>query len=129
MTRFGMREMGTRGSQFTINGRPMFLRGTLKCAIFPKTGQWCVYPNFDEIPKYDGLLKAKNFEVFRELRAQAGMADQARDFLMASGKLQALCYKHDIEASLRTRGFGESRTVPASSERWATGRIGFFMML
>jgi hypothetical protein len=51
-------------------------------------------------------MKPKNFEVFRELLDQAGMADQARDFLMASGKLQALCYKHDIEAALRTRGFG-----------------------
>ena len=29
-------------------------------------GQWCVYPNLDEIKKYTGVLKAKNFEVFRE---------------------------------------------------------------
>jgi len=28
-------------------------------------GQWCVYPNFDEIPKYTGVLKPKNFEIFR----------------------------------------------------------------
>jgi hypothetical protein len=34
------------------------------------------------------------------------MADQAEDFLMASGKLQVLCYKADIEAALRTPGFG-----------------------
>ncbi|MCK5277981.1 MAG: beta-glucuronidase, partial [Cyclobacteriaceae bacterium] len=27
-------------------------------------GQWCVYPNFKEIEKYDGVLKAKNFEIF-----------------------------------------------------------------
>jgi hypothetical protein len=33
------------------------------------------------------------------------MGDQAEDFLMASGKLQALCYKADIEAALRTPGF------------------------
>ncbi len=32
------------------------------------------------------------------------MGDQAEDFLMASGKLQALCYKADMEASLRTPG-------------------------
>jgi hypothetical protein len=33
------------------------------------------------------------------------MGDQATDFLMASGKLQALCYKAEIEAALRTPGF------------------------
>jgi hypothetical protein len=33
------------------------------------------------------------------------MGDQAEDFLMSSGKLQALCYKADIEAALRTPGF------------------------
>ena len=32
------------------------------------------------------------------------MSDLANDFLMASGKLQALCYKSEIEAALRTRG-------------------------
>ena len=26
------------GTQFTINGRPTFLRGTFECCIFPKTG-------------------------------------------------------------------------------------------
>jgi len=69
-------------------------------------GQWCVYPNFDEIPKYTGTLKPKNFEIFRDFLAAAGMADQARDFLMASGRLQVLCYKEEVESALRTPGFG-----------------------
>jgi hypothetical protein len=34
------------------------------------------------------------------------MAHLADSFLLASGKLQALCYKADIEAALRTPGFG-----------------------
>jgi hypothetical protein len=69
-------------------------------------GQWCVYPNLDEIRKYKGVLKAKNFEIFRDsLRAQ-GMLGQARDFLIASGKLQTILYKEEIEAALRTDGFG-----------------------
>ena len=34
------------------------------------------------------------------------MGSLAGDFLYASGKLQALCYKADIEAALRTPGFG-----------------------
>ena len=68
-------------------------------------GQWCVYPNFAEIDKYTGVLKPKNFEIFRDFLNAAGMGDQAHDFLIASGKLQALCYKEDIEAALRTPGF------------------------
>jgi beta-galactosidase/beta-glucuronidase len=35
---FGMREIGTEGTQFRINGRPVFIRGTLECSIFPLTG-------------------------------------------------------------------------------------------
>lgn len=69
-------------------------------------GQWCVYPNYEEIPKYTGFFKARNFEVFQETAKRNGLLPQAKDFLMASGKLQTLCYKHDIEAALRTPGFG-----------------------
>lgn len=69
-------------------------------------GQWCVYPNFEEIEKYTGPLKAKNFEIFQESLTANHMGDLSGDFLMASGKLQALCYKADIEAALRTPGFG-----------------------
>jgi hypothetical protein len=69
-------------------------------------GQWCVYPDFKEIAKYTGVLKATNFEIFRETLAENEMGGQAEDFLMASGKLQSLCYKAEIEAALRTPGFG-----------------------
>ncbi len=69
-------------------------------------GQWCVYPSFREIDKYTGVLKALNFEIFRDSLAEHRMADQAQDFLMASGRLQALLYKEEIEAALRTPGFG-----------------------
>jgi hypothetical protein len=74
--------------------------------ISHEIGQWCAYPNFDEIPKYAGYLKPKNFAIFRDSLNAHAMGDQARDFLMASGKLQTLCYKEDIEAALRTPGMG-----------------------
>lgn len=67
-----------------------------------ETGQWCAFPNFDEISKYTGVNKAKNFEIFRDLLRDNGMASRATDFMMASGKLQALCYKAEIERTLRT---------------------------
>lgn len=68
-------------------------------------GQWCVYPNFREMEKYTGVLKPRNFEIFQESLQDHKMGYLADSFLLASGKLQALCYKADIEAALRTPGF------------------------
>lgn len=68
-------------------------------------GQWCVYPDFKEIDLYTGNLKAKNFEIFKETLTENGLVELADSFLLASGKLQALCYKAEIEAALRTPGF------------------------
>ena len=69
-------------------------------------GQWCVYPNFKEIDKYQGVLKARNFEVFQETLKESGIEHLADSFLLASGKHQAQAYKEDIEAALRTKDFG-----------------------
>lgn len=66
-------------------------------------GQWCVYPNFNEMSKYTGLLKPRNFEIFKESLEENEMLHLADSFLLASGKLQTLCYKADIEAALRTK--------------------------
>jgi hypothetical protein len=68
-------------------------------------GQYCVFPNFEEIKKYKGVYRAKNFEMFREDLKDHNMENQAKDFLIASGKLQVLCYKNEIEKILRTRGY------------------------
>ena len=40
---FGLRDVTTSGTQFMVNGRKTFLRGTLECCIFPLTG----YPATD----------------------------------------------------------------------------------
>ena len=69
-------------------------------------GQYCVFPNFDEIQKYTGVYRAKNFEMFREDLDDHHMGNQSKDFLIASGKLQVLCYKNEIEKMLRTPGYG-----------------------
>ncbi|MDP4271646.1 MAG: glycoside hydrolase family 2 TIM barrel-domain containing protein, partial [Bacteroidota bacterium] len=70
--------------------------------ISHETGQWCAFPDFTEIAKYTGVKRAKNFELFQENLADNDMADMSRKFLMASGKLQLLCYKHDLEKLYRT---------------------------
>lgn len=68
-------------------------------------GQWCAFPNFDEIMKYKGVNKAKNFEIFRDLLRDNGMKSMAKKFLNASGKLQLLCYKYETERILRTPNY------------------------
>ena len=102
------------GLKSRINGLPPETRTDyreyMQAAGIPvvshEIGQWCVYPNFAEIDKYTGVLKAKNFEIFRDFLEANHMGDQAHDFLIASGKLQALCYKEEIESALRTPGHG-----------------------
>lgn len=101
------------GLNSIINGEPPqtkydFREITRKISmpyVSHEIGQWCVYPDFSEIEKYTGVLEAKNFEIFRETLEQNHMGHLAEQFLLASGKLQALCYKAEIEAALRTPGF------------------------
>jgi beta-galactosidase/beta-glucuronidase len=50
---FGLRDFKVDGTRFSVNGRPVFLRGTLECAIFPKTG----YPP-TEVQDWEKVYKA-----------------------------------------------------------------------
>lgn len=70
-----------------------------------ENGQYQVYPDFREIDRYSGILRPLNFEIFRKRLQEAGMGDQAFDFLNASGQLTALLYREEIEMALRTPGF------------------------
>jgi len=71
-----------------------------------ETGQYQVSPDYRDIPKFTGVLRARNYEIFRDRIEAAGMLDRAHDFVMASGALSAICYREDIELALRTPGFG-----------------------
>ena len=73
--------------------------------IAHEQGQLCAFPDFREIPEYVGVYKPRNFEIFRDLLRENGMEQQAEKFLMASGQLQALCYKYEIERNLRTKDY------------------------
>ncbi len=74
--------------------------------ISHETGQWCAWPNFAEMDKYTGSLKPKNFEIFKDLLEKRHQSDLYDDFLMASGALQVMAYKEEIERSLRTPEYG-----------------------
>lgn len=65
-------------------------------------GQFAMYPDFTEIEKYTGVLKARNFEVFRERLKEKSMLDMAEKFFLASGKLAVDCYKLELETALKT---------------------------
>lgn len=71
-----------------------------------EVGQYTVFPDFHEIEKYRGTLRAANYEELRDRLARTGMLTQADDFVRASGALAAICYRAEIEAALRTTGFG-----------------------
>ncbi|MFD2255479.1 discoidin domain-containing protein [Luteolibacter algae] len=79
-----------------------------------EVGQWCAYPNFDEMKKYTGPLKPKNFEIFFEQAEENGVLHQWKDFVQASGKLQAACYKEDCEAALASEGVSGTQLLGIS---------------
>ena len=72
--------------------------------IVHEMGQYCVYPDFNEMQLYTGHLKPRNYEIFRDTAEKNGVLPLAQEFLFASGRLQVLCYKEDIESALRTPG-------------------------
>lgn len=71
--------------------------------ISHETGQFQMYPNFQEMKKYTGVLFPYNFDVFRKRLSAAGMLSQADDFHKASGLWSVKLYKADIEMDLRTK--------------------------
>jgi hypothetical protein len=70
-----------------------------------ETGAYQVSPDFNEIDKFTGVTRARNYEIFRDRLRNANMLDQADDFVKASGKLAVICYREEIEAALRTPDF------------------------
>lgn len=89
---FGMRELGIRDKQFTINGRKIFLRGTLECCIFPLHG----YPptNVTEWKRIIEIAKAHGLNHFRfhswcPPEAAFEAADEEGFYLQAEGSCWA----------------------------------------
>lgn len=81
--------------------------------ISHEVGQWCMYPDFDEIKKYTGTLRAFNFEKYKKSLESHHLLDQDKAFAQSSGKLSVLLYKDEIEASLRTYPYGGIQILDA----------------
>lgn len=118
---FQVRGKHVRGSYATVDpplghvqtGPPSTLKdytseiaGIAVPVVSHEIGEYQVAPDIREPAKYTGVLRARNLEAFLARLIKNGMTNQADDFLRASGALAVLCYREDIEAALRTRGFG-----------------------
>ena len=72
--------------------------------ITHEMGQYAVYPNMNEIPKYTGVLDPLNFKGVKQELEKKNLLSKANDYMMASGKLAALLYKEEIERAMKTSG-------------------------
>jgi dienelactone hydrolase len=67
-----------------------------------EVGQYCVYPNVAELPKYNGVMRATGYEAIRDDLQRKGRLQEAAIYVHDSGELAALLYKEEIERALRT---------------------------
>ncbi len=71
--------------------------------ISHEVGQYEFYPDFDEIERYTGPLKARSFEIFRERLQKAGLWQDHDRFFRSAGALAIECYRREIETLLRSQ--------------------------
>lgn len=71
--------------------------------ISHEIGQYQTYPDFNEIAKYTGPLKARNFELFKQRLADNGLDHLAEKFHAYSGRLAVESYKEELEAAFRSK--------------------------
>lgn len=92
---------GLRGASTDWDFEDVYKQATIPI-LSHEIGQWPVYPRWEEIKKYKGVLKARNFEEFREVARRNKIEEQNESFVAASGALNQLLYKYEIESFLRT---------------------------
>jgi hypothetical protein len=74
--------------------------------ISHEIGQYETFPNFEEIKKYKGSLKAKNFEVFKQSLEEKDLGHLAEKYFKCTGKLAVDSYKEELETTFRSRKLG-----------------------
>ena len=99
----GHLQIGHGGTRADYSGA---LAGLSMPVVSHEIGQFTILPNFTEIERYTGVFAGHNLEHFKNKAAAAGLLAQSNEAFRASGKLAALLYREEIEAALRTPGFG-----------------------
>lgn len=73
--------------------------------ICHELGQYCAYPDFSLAEKFTGYLTSGSYRCYQRIAERHGLLERNSEFVEASGILQFLAYKEEIEANLRTPGF------------------------
>lgn len=81
------------------------LRQDFDGAVFSfEVGQFEVFPDFDEINRYDGITDPGNYRLVRDKVEDRGLMEKWPRYVEASGEMSILGYRAEVEAALRTRG-------------------------
>lgn len=73
--------------------------------ILHELGQWPVWPTWNEIDKYTGVLEARNLQEFKELARKNNILSQDAEFQSATGKFSVLLYKAEMEGAYRSKTY------------------------
>ncbi|RHR36312.1 MULTISPECIES: sugar-binding domain-containing protein [Parabacteroides] len=71
-------------------------------SIQHEVGQWVFYPDWNEINKYTGNLRARSMESYKKLALKHGVYEQNKEFIQSSGLQSLTLYKENVESLLRT---------------------------
>ncbi|MCH5210041.1 MAG: hypothetical protein J1F01_03650 [Oscillospiraceae bacterium] len=75
-------------------------------AVSFEIGQYCVYPDVDNVSGYTGNLLPANLNRIKKDMIENNVYHMLDEYKKASGSMAAMMYKEDIEASLRTHHIG-----------------------
>ncbi|MGN0792993.1 MAG: glycoside hydrolase family 2 TIM barrel-domain containing protein [Aristaeellaceae bacterium] len=70
-----------------------------------EVGQFEVLPDFDEIADFRGVTRAVNYELIRRQVQSSGAMETWKAQVEATGELARLCYREEVEATLRTESY------------------------
>ena len=109
----------TPNRQWTENraGRGIFAPGTERDVrdavagdphpiIGHEIAQWTFFPDFKEMKKWTGVMALKNFGIIQQDMENKHLLDLEPKYVEACGRFALLLYKEEIEALLRTPGYG-----------------------
>lgn len=82
------------------------LRETYQKPVFGfEVGQFEVLPDFEELESFHGITDPANIRIIQEHVEAAGLSENWKKYVEATGELSRICYREEIEAALRTEQF------------------------
>ena len=73
--------------------------------ISHEIGQYCVFPDIEEIGQYTGNLLPRNLEAVRDDLKRKGLLPLANDYVRATAAFASILYKEEMERALKTSDF------------------------